>query len=80
MEENLKEAEKMLNELYSNVSYLAARRDYMACCSESRALEAVIDVLELLGYEVKESEIRTKKVGKAEYGTREYTVSLPQDS
>ena len=80
MEENLKEVEDMLNELQSNVSYLAARRDYMACCTESRALEAIMDVLELLGYEVKESEIKTKKVGKAEYGTRKYTISLPQDS
>ena len=80
MEENLKEVEDVLNELQSNVNYLALNRDYMACCSESRVLEAVIDVLELLGYEVKESEIKTKKVGEAEYGTREYTLSLPKRS
>ena len=80
MEENLRKVEERLNELQSDVNYLALNRDYMACCSESRVLEGMIEILELLGYEVKESEIKTKKVGKAEYGTREYTLSLPKRS
>lgn len=80
MEENLKEVEKVLNELNLNVNYLALQRDYMACTTESRVLEGVIEILELLGYEVKDSGVKTKKVGDIECKTREYTVSPPKRS
>lgn len=80
MEENLRKVEERLNELHLSISYLAGERAYMACTAESRVLEGMIEILELLGCEVNESEIKTKKVGDIECKTREYTVSLPKRS
>lgn len=80
MEENLRKVEERLNELRWNINYLALQRDYMACTAESRVLEGMIEILELLGCAVNESDIKTKRVGDTEYKTREYTVSLPKRS
>ncbi len=74
MEENLRKVEERLNELHWHVNYLALQRDYMASNAESLVLEGMIEILELLGYEVNESDIKTKKVGNTEYKTRGYTV------